>query len=150
MKKRRSGFTVMARLIGLVKPLTGHMLLAVLLGLLGHLCAAFITIFGGYAVLTVLQLEQYDSWRCVAVPFFLLYLRGEDQEGGGTGGTALVADLEKGRRYAGNSLRFALCAVANSPHFFNRLWIYFRFCDTIKPDIRQTFKDKHKKEGRTQ
>lgn len=39
----------MARLIGLVKPLTGFMLLAILMGLIGHLCAAFITIFGGYA-----------------------------------------------------------------------------------------------------
>lgn len=55
--KRRSGFTVMARLIGLVKPLTGFMLLAVLMGLVGHLCAAFITIFGGYAVLAALQFD---------------------------------------------------------------------------------------------
>ena len=38
--KRRNGFQVMARLIGLVKPLTGFMLLAVLMGLIGHLCAA--------------------------------------------------------------------------------------------------------------
>ena len=55
--KRRSGFTVMARLIGLVKPLTGFMLLAILMGLIGHLCAAFITIFGGYAVLEALQFD---------------------------------------------------------------------------------------------
>ncbi|MFR6535656.1 MAG: hypothetical protein ACLUPM_08015 [Oscillibacter sp.] len=37
----------MARLIGLVKPLSGYMVLAVL-RTIGHLCAAFITIFGGY------------------------------------------------------------------------------------------------------
>lgn len=55
--KRRSGFTVMARLIGLVKPLTGFMLLAILMGLVGHLCAAFITIFGGYAVLEALHFD---------------------------------------------------------------------------------------------
>ena len=53
--KKRSGFQVMARLIGLVKPLTGFMLLAILMGLIGHLCAAFITIFGGYAVLSLLD-----------------------------------------------------------------------------------------------
>lgn len=53
--KRRSGFTVMARLIGLVKPLAGFMVLAILMGLIGHLCAAFITIFGGYAVLDLLK-----------------------------------------------------------------------------------------------
>ena len=48
--KKRSGFKVMSRLIGLVKPLAGYMLLAIFMGLVGHLCAAFITIFGGYAV----------------------------------------------------------------------------------------------------
>lgn len=52
--KKRSGLTVMARLSGLVRPLTGYMLLAILMGLLGHLCAAFITISGGYAVLSLL------------------------------------------------------------------------------------------------
>lgn len=45
--KRRSGFAVMGNLIGLVKPLTGYMLLAITMGLVGHLCAAFITISGG-------------------------------------------------------------------------------------------------------
>lgn len=54
---KRSGFKVMARLIGLVKPLTGYMLLAILMGLIGHLCAAFITILGGVAVLHVLHPE---------------------------------------------------------------------------------------------
>ena len=47
----------MARLIGLVKPLTGYMILAITMGLIGHLCAAFITVFGGYAVLHVLHPE---------------------------------------------------------------------------------------------
>ena len=47
----------MARLIRLVKPLTGFMLLAILMGLVGHLCAAFITIFGGYAVLEALHFD---------------------------------------------------------------------------------------------
>lgn len=48
---KRSGFQVMLRLIGLVKPLTGYMLLAILMGLIGHLCATFLTILGGFAVL---------------------------------------------------------------------------------------------------
>lgn len=50
---KRSGFTVMAKLIGLVKPLTLYMVLAVTMGLMGHLCASFITIFGGFAVLAL-------------------------------------------------------------------------------------------------
>lgn len=55
--KRRSGFRIMARLVGLVKPLTGYMMLAILMGLAGHLCAAGITIFGGAAVLLVLGFD---------------------------------------------------------------------------------------------
>jgi len=55
--KKRSGFTVMAQLIGLVRPLAGFMVLAILMGLIGHLCASFITIFGGFAVLNLLELD---------------------------------------------------------------------------------------------
>ena len=55
--KRRSGFTVMMRLIGLVKPLVGFMILAVAMGLAGHLCASFITVFGGYAALELLGFD---------------------------------------------------------------------------------------------
>ncbi|MBO5130063.1 MAG: ABC transporter ATP-binding protein [Oscillospiraceae bacterium] len=47
----------MSRLIGLVKPLVGFMLLAITMGLIGHLCAAFITVFGGYAIIYVLHPE---------------------------------------------------------------------------------------------
>ena len=54
---KRSGFQIMARLIGLVKPLAGFMILAITMGLIGHLCAAFITVFGGYAILHVLHPE---------------------------------------------------------------------------------------------
>ena len=54
---KRNGFKIMSRLIGLVKPLTGYMILAILMGLIGHLCAAFITVFGGYAILHVLHPE---------------------------------------------------------------------------------------------
>lgn len=53
----RSGFQVMSRLLGLVKPLTGYMVLAITMGLIGHLCATFITVFGGFAVLHVLHPE---------------------------------------------------------------------------------------------
>ena len=47
----------MARLIGLVKPLTGFMILAIIMGLIGNLCATFITIFGGYAALDILGFD---------------------------------------------------------------------------------------------
>lgn len=55
---RRSKLTVMMRLTGLVKPLMGYMILAVVMGVIGHLCAAFITVFGGYAVLRVLRPDR--------------------------------------------------------------------------------------------
>ena len=54
---KRSGFHIMARLVGLVKPLSGYMILAIIMGLIGHLCAAFITIVGGQAILHVLHPE---------------------------------------------------------------------------------------------
>ena len=52
---KRSGFQVMKKLIGLVKPLSGYMILAVTMGLVGHLCATFITVFGGFAIVAVLK-----------------------------------------------------------------------------------------------
>ena len=53
--KQRSAYKVMLSLIKLVKPLTLYMILAILMGLIGHLCASFITILGGYAILDVLN-----------------------------------------------------------------------------------------------
>lgn len=50
--KKRSGFNVMMRLIVLVKPLAVYMIIAIIMGLIGNLCATFITIFGGYAILS--------------------------------------------------------------------------------------------------
>ena len=41
----------MGRLIGLVRPLLPFMCLAVLMGVLGYLCAIFLTIFAGYGIL---------------------------------------------------------------------------------------------------
>lgn len=63
--KRRSGLKVMTKLIGLVKPLTGYMLLAIFMGLLGHLCACFITILGGCAVLNLLGISVPVSLTAV-------------------------------------------------------------------------------------
>lgn len=51
---RRGGLQVMARLVGLVRPLAGFMALAILMGLVGHLCASAITVLAGYGLLGVL------------------------------------------------------------------------------------------------
>lgn len=55
----------MARLVGLVRPLTGYMVLAITMGLIGHLCAALITIFGGFAVLNLLGLSTSLSLAAI-------------------------------------------------------------------------------------
>ena len=64
--KKRSNFQIMMKLIGLVKPLLGYMILAVLMGTIGHLCAAFITVFGGYALLKGLDFP-------VLLPFGVIF-----------------------------------------------------------------------------
>lgn len=45
-KNRRSGIVIMAKLVGLVKPLLHIMLLAIILGTAGYLCAMSLTILG--------------------------------------------------------------------------------------------------------
>lgn len=65
--KQRNGFKVMTSLIGLVKPLAGYMVLAIFMGLIGHLCASFITIFGGYAVLNLLNFDVPVSLTAVFI-----------------------------------------------------------------------------------
>ena len=50
----RSPFAIVRRLIVLVKPMLPVMLAAIVMGVAGHFCATFITIFGGFAVLDLL------------------------------------------------------------------------------------------------
>lgn len=71
---KRSGLNVMTQLIGLVRPMLGFMLLAIAMGLLGNLCATFITVFGGYAILNVLHPEWSMplGWLFAAVLLFAL------------------------------------------------------------------------------
>ena len=64
---KRSGFNVMTRLVGLVKPLAGYMILAIFMGLIGHLCAAFITVFGGFAALNVLGIGTSMSLNVIFI-----------------------------------------------------------------------------------
>lgn len=65
--KSRNGIQIMAGLIGLIRPLLGFMLLAVCMGSLGHLAAAFITILGGIGIGAVLGLFPGVSLPAVFV-----------------------------------------------------------------------------------
>ena len=51
---RRSGIRIMGRLIGLVKPLLPVMLLAIVLGTIGYLCAIFLTILAGFGLMHII------------------------------------------------------------------------------------------------
>ena len=71
-KKRRKGIVIMGQLIGLVKPLLPLICLAIVLGVLGYLCAIFLTILAGYGLLQGLSVIL--SWNVeLAGRNFLLY-----------------------------------------------------------------------------
>ena len=78
---KRSGFRIMCKLVGLVKPLTGYMVLAITMGLIGHLCAAFITVLGGYAVVSVLEGQELTFLFTAVLTFALIrgFLRYAEQ-----------------------------------------------------------------------
>lgn len=58
---------VLFRMLALVKPLAGFMILAVTLGTLGFLTAQFIPILGGYAVLTGIGTETGITFKTVVI-----------------------------------------------------------------------------------
>lgn len=64
---KRSNFNVMLRLVGLVKPLIGFMLLAIAMGVIGFLCSTFIPIMGGYALLDILKLSAPVGLKIVFI-----------------------------------------------------------------------------------
>lgn len=75
--KKRSGFQVMARLIGLVKPLAGYMVLAVTMGLLGHLLACSITVLGTAGILKAADFDIPLSFPIIfLVILFAAIIRG--------------------------------------------------------------------------
>ena len=71
LKPKRSGFKVMLGLIGMVKPLAGYMVLAIIMGIIGFLTAIFITVSGAVAILDVLGVNTGISlgvvFACVIV-----------------------------------------------------------------------------------
>lgn len=77
MKRKQSGLRIMGRLIVLVKPLSGFMCLAVLLGVLGFLCAIQITVAGSLTLLTAAKISGGTAIKtgCVCIIIFAV-LRG--------------------------------------------------------------------------
>lgn len=60
---KRSGVCVMKNLIGLVRPLLPVMLLAVMLGVSGFLCAIFINVFGAEALTEIMGFDAGMSLK---------------------------------------------------------------------------------------
>lgn len=63
--KHRSPFAIAARLIVLVRPMLSIMLAAIVMGVIGHFCATFITVFGGFALLTAAGVGT--AFACILV-----------------------------------------------------------------------------------
>ena len=100
LKKRRKGIVIMGQLIGLVKPLFPIMCLAVLLGVLGYLCAIFLTILAGYGLMQGLGVNE-AFWlgtpeKMAAILIFLAVLRGI---------------LHYGEQYCNHFIAFKLLAI---------------------------------------
>ncbi|MBS4900165.1 MAG: ABC transporter ATP-binding protein [Clostridiales bacterium] len=70
--KRRSGLQIMRTLIVQIRPLLPIMILAIALGVLGFLCAIFITIIAGYGIIHgISSLLGFDPSGAAGVPFFI-------------------------------------------------------------------------------
>ncbi len=74
--KKRTSFNVMANLIGLVKPLSPIMIIAIIMGCLGYFCASFITVFGGYAIIDIIQNNGESLSLFITVIAFIAVFRG--------------------------------------------------------------------------
>lgn len=101
---KRSNLSVMLRLIKLVKPLAGYMTAAVAMGVAGFLCAQFITILGGYAMLDVLKIHTGLTLSAI----FALVL------------AVLRAALKYGEQSCNHFIAFKLLAIIRD-HVFKAL-----------------------------
>ena len=72
--KNGSKLKTLLRMLKLVKPLSGFMLLAVVMGTLGFLCAQFIPILGGFLVLHGLKVTVPLSVKTVSVALIVIAL----------------------------------------------------------------------------
>ena len=71
--KKRNNIQIMQKLSRLVKPLAGYMAVAILMGLIGNLCATFIAVIGGYAILQILgKIKKHIDQRLVKMVDVLL------------------------------------------------------------------------------
>ena len=109
---RRSAPAIMGALIGLVKPLLPIMCLAIVLGIIGYLCAIFLTILAGYGLLHALLdtmgiavstgLLSISMGKLFALLVFLAVCRGL---------------LHYGEQYCNHFIAFKLLAIIRNQVF---------------------------------
>ena len=69
--KEMSGFKIMLRLIKLVAPLKWIMLLGIILGSLGHLCAIYVTVFGAEGIASIVT-GSYAQFKNIIIALPIL------------------------------------------------------------------------------
>ena len=106
-KNRRSGFVVMAKLIVLVKPLIPIMLLAIVLGVIGFLCAIFLTVFASAELVSLAGVGGADfSFPFQKIIFqFLIIL------------AVIRGLLHYGEQYCNHYVAFRLLAIIRQKVF---------------------------------
>lgn len=74
--ERRKGIEIMMRLIGLVKPMLPIMIIAIILGILGYMCAISITVMAGFVFLSKVSSLNYSVDRIFVLLIFMAVMRG--------------------------------------------------------------------------
>lgn len=69
--KEMSGFKIMLRLIKLVAPLKWIMLLGIILGSLGHLCAIYVTVFGAEGIASIVT-GSYAQFKNIIIALIIV------------------------------------------------------------------------------
>ena len=74
--ERRKGIEIMMRLIGLVKPMLPIMIIAIILGILGYMCAISITVMAGFVFISKVSSLNYSADRIFVLLIFMAVMRG--------------------------------------------------------------------------
>lgn len=74
--ERRKGIEIMMRLIGLVKPMLPIMIIAIILGILGYMCAISITVMAGFVFIYKVSSLNYSVDRIFVLLIFMAVMRG--------------------------------------------------------------------------
>ena len=104
-EQRRSGIRIMSQLIGLVAPLLPVMILAILLGVLGFLCAIFLTIFAGYELMSLFSPVSIQRFNFQTFAILLITIG------------ILRGILHYGEQYCNHFIAFRLLAIVRHKVF---------------------------------